>query len=189
MKEMSGADSERDFYAILGADEGASQEEIERRYKRLAVRHHPDRGGDEEEMKSINEAYRTLGNESARNAYDAGRRRTSPSVAFVPVTRSAAAQADAIGGRVVGALMFLFGGVALLLLVRFHFIWFLFPLALLAASLVFAGIMLAHAALVLARENVGARRPARRFVWAQETAFWSIVAASIYAIYLVMSLA
>ena len=185
-------DSERDFYAILGAGQDASQEEIERRYKRLAVRHHPDRGGDEEEMKSINEAYRTLRNEAARDAYDAGRRHrssTPPVPAFVPVTRSASAQADAIGGRVVGALMFLFGGVALLLLVRFHFIWFLFPLALLAASLVFAGIMLAHAALVLARESVGARHPARRFVWAQETAFWSIVAASIYAIYLVMSVA
>ncbi len=67
------ADHKKDYYSILGADETDEASVIERRYKRLAVRHHPDRGGDEEEMKSINEAYRVLGDEDSRRAYDATR--------------------------------------------------------------------------------------------------------------------
>src|SRR3954464_10894656 len=72
---MSRFDSSKDYYSILGADEDASPGEIERLYKRLAVRHHPDRGGDEEEMKSLNEAYRVLGDRTARQVYDVERRK------------------------------------------------------------------------------------------------------------------
>lgn len=39
---------ESDYYAILGVDRNASQEEIKRSYKRLALKHHPDRGGNGE---------------------------------------------------------------------------------------------------------------------------------------------
>lgn len=190
---MSQPDEDRDYYAVLGADEDASQGDIERLYKRLAVRHHPDRGGDEEEMKSVNEAYRTLGNEAARNAYDARRRgrrhraRVHDDAAFSAPRSSPAAQADAVGGRLAGAALFLFAGLSLLLLVRFQYMWFLFPLALLAASLVVVGVLLAHAALSLMRESVAPTHPARRFVWAQETAFWSIVCGGVYGVYLVMS--
>ena len=42
---MSHPDVEKDYYSILGAGETASPDEIERLYKRLAKRHHPDRGG------------------------------------------------------------------------------------------------------------------------------------------------
>ena len=59
-----------DYYAILGARKTASQDEIERLYKRLAMQHHPDRGGNAEVMKAINEAYRVLGNEELRRFYD-----------------------------------------------------------------------------------------------------------------------
>ena len=48
---MSQRDTEKDYYSILGVEATASQDEIERRFKRLALRHHPDRGGDAEEMK------------------------------------------------------------------------------------------------------------------------------------------
>jgi curved DNA-binding protein CbpA len=41
---MSDLDVEKDYYSILGAETTASQDEIERLYKRLAKRHHPDRG-------------------------------------------------------------------------------------------------------------------------------------------------
>src|SRR5437868_15434137 len=93
MKE-SGTD--KDYYSILGAGEGAPREEIERRYKRLAQRHHPDRGGEEEEMKSINEAWRVLGDAAARRDYDPGRARTRPREVYrppAPVPSPAAAPA------------------------------------------------------------------------------------------------
>ena len=58
---MSQFDSSKDYYDILGAEEGASPRDIERLYKRLAARRHPDRGGSEDEMKSLNEARRSQG--------------------------------------------------------------------------------------------------------------------------------
>ena len=41
---VNGVD-ETDYYAILGVTRNASQEEIKKSYKRLALKHHPDRGG------------------------------------------------------------------------------------------------------------------------------------------------
>ena len=57
---MSQFDSNKDYYGVLGVDKHASQVDIERQYKRQASKHHPDRGGNEEQMKSLNEAYRVL---------------------------------------------------------------------------------------------------------------------------------
>ena len=53
---MSEFDSKKNYYEVLGAAEHASRRDIERLYKRLASRHHPDRGGSEDRMKSLNEA-------------------------------------------------------------------------------------------------------------------------------------
>ena len=64
---MSQLDSQKDYYAILGANERTPQGELERLYKRMAARRHPDRGGSEEEMKSLNEAYSVLRNAEARS--------------------------------------------------------------------------------------------------------------------------
>ncbi len=183
---MSHPAAEKNYYAILGADEDADADEIERRYKRLATQHHPDRGGDEEAMKALNEAYQVLGNEASRRAYDAGRGRDFDApVAPIHVTPSA--RADAFGGRVVGALLCLGVGLALLLLVRFHYIWFLWPLGILAAFVALLGVWMAHAALSFARAGFAPGHLARRFVWAQEAAFWSTVAAGAYGVYLLMS--
>jgi curved DNA-binding protein len=49
-------------YQILGLKPGASEEEIKKAYRKLAMKHHPDRGGDEAEFKKIKEAYETLTN-------------------------------------------------------------------------------------------------------------------------------
>ena len=57
---MSQFDSNKDYYGVLGVDKDASQVEIDRQYKREAAKHHPDRGGSEERMKSLNEAYGVL---------------------------------------------------------------------------------------------------------------------------------
>ena len=184
---MSNAQSEKDYYSILGAEDGAAREDIERRYKRLAQAHHPDRGGDEEEMKSINEAWRVLGNESSRQAYDSRRvKRVEAYRAHTP-TSSPSARADIVSGRIVGALLCLVLGLVLLLLVRVHYVLFLWPLAMLAALIVVFGIMMAHGALRFARESSPPKHPARRFVWAQEAAFWSCVCGGIYGVYLLLT--
>jgi curved DNA-binding protein CbpA len=70
--------AERDYYAILGVDETASEEEIKRAYRRLALQHHPDRNpGDrraEERFKQVSEAYAVLMDPGRRRDYDALRR-------------------------------------------------------------------------------------------------------------------
>lgn len=62
--------TKRDYYEVLGISKGASADEIKKAYRRLAVKHHPDRGGDEEKFKEINEAYEVLKEPSKRQRYD-----------------------------------------------------------------------------------------------------------------------
>jgi curved DNA-binding protein CbpA len=181
---MSERGRERDHYTTLGAGRDEAREDIERRYKRLARTHHPDRGGDEEEMKTLNEAWRVLGDGDARRAYDAVRARP-PRLAYrahAPVSTQGA-KADPLSGRIVGALLCLFAGLVLLFLVRAHYVVFLWPLALLAFGIIVFGVLIAHGALTFARETVEPGHFARRFVWAQEVFFWSCVAAGGYGVY------
>ena len=83
---MSEFDTRKDYYAVLGADETTTRSEIERLYKRLAARRHPDKGGTEEEMKSLNEAYRVLKDPHTRNEYDA--KTATPPAKAAPSTHS-----------------------------------------------------------------------------------------------------
>ena len=125
---MSQFDSNKDYYGVLGVDKDASQIEIDRQYKRQAAVHHPDRGGNEERMKSLNEAYGVLKDKSLRHSYDAGRRRPGTPQGFAPVTTPTARDVGALG-HCLSALLCLIAGVFLLLLVRFQWIVFLWPLA------------------------------------------------------------
>ena len=59
-----------DFYKVLGVNENASQDEIKKAYRKLAVEHHPDKGGDENTFKKISEAYDTIGDENKRSQYN-----------------------------------------------------------------------------------------------------------------------
>jgi molecular chaperone DnaJ len=58
------------LYEILGVREDASPDEIKKTYRKLAMEHHPDKGGNEEKFKKISEAYETLGDENKRSQYD-----------------------------------------------------------------------------------------------------------------------
>lgn len=59
-----------DYYEILGVSKSASQEEIKRAYRKLAMKHHPDRGGNHDKFKEINEAYQILSDPQKRTQYD-----------------------------------------------------------------------------------------------------------------------
>ena len=64
----------KDYYEVLGVDKTASDDEIKRAFRKLAVKYHPDRNqGDKEaeaKFKEINEAYQILSDSEKRAKYD-----------------------------------------------------------------------------------------------------------------------
>ena len=60
----------KDYYATLGVAKTASEDEIKQAYRRLASKHHPDKGGDTQKFQEIEEAYRVLSDVEQRRAYD-----------------------------------------------------------------------------------------------------------------------
>lgn len=60
----------KDYYKILGVENNASSDEIKAAFRRAAIKHHPDKGGDAEKFKEVNEAYQALGDEKKRAQYD-----------------------------------------------------------------------------------------------------------------------
>lgn len=61
-----------DYYNILGLQRGASQEDIKKAYRSMAMKHHPDRGGDEKKFKEISQAYDILSNPEKKRMVDSG---------------------------------------------------------------------------------------------------------------------
>ena len=66
--------SKRDYYEVLGVNRDASEEDIKKAYRKLAMKYHPDRNPDnpkaEENFKEAKEAYETLSDGQKRAAYD-----------------------------------------------------------------------------------------------------------------------
>ena len=70
--QQAGAGGQRDteYYDALGLSPDASAAEIKKAYRKAALQEHPDKGGDPEKFKKINEAYAVLSDEQKRAAYD-----------------------------------------------------------------------------------------------------------------------
>ena len=66
--------AKRDYYEVLGVSKSASADEIKKAYRRLAMKHHPDRNKDDEgsggKFKEVKEAYEVLRDSDKRAAYD-----------------------------------------------------------------------------------------------------------------------
>lgn len=61
----------KDYYKTLGVDKNATPDEIKKAFRKLALEHHPDKtGGQDEKFKEINEAYSTLSDTKKRQQYD-----------------------------------------------------------------------------------------------------------------------
>lgn len=66
--------SKRDYYEVLGVNKGATEQELKKAYRKLAMQYHPDRNPDnkeaEDKFKEINEAYEVLSDSQKRSNYD-----------------------------------------------------------------------------------------------------------------------
>src|SRR3982751_4383484 len=63
--------TKRDYYEVLGVGKSASADEIKKAFRKLAVKHHPDKeGGDEAKFKEAAEAYEVLSNTEKKQRYD-----------------------------------------------------------------------------------------------------------------------
>jgi len=180
---------------VLGVRRDASAEEIDRAFRIAARKRHPDGGGSEDEMKSLNEAHDVLSDGETRKAYDQERRpapRTPVSSAgFDP---EAASKAGTLGipvsdpdfaGLVMGAIACFGLGVPLLLLVEMQWMFFLWPLRVMSLGALGVGLYMSHSALAIKLRRLKKVRPkdSRNLIILRELLFW-LIASSLIALLL-----
>ena len=61
-----------DYYSTLGLQRNASEDDIKKAYRKMAMKHHPDRGGDEKQFKQVSEAYEILSDPQKKQMVDMG---------------------------------------------------------------------------------------------------------------------
>ena len=61
-----------DYYSTLGLQRNASEDDIKKAYRKMAMKHHPDRGGDEKAFKQVSEAYEILSDPQKKQMVDMG---------------------------------------------------------------------------------------------------------------------
>jgi molecular chaperone DnaJ len=60
----------KDYYSVLGVDKKATPDDIKKAFRKLAHKHHPDKGGSDDTFKEITEAYSVLSDDKKRREYD-----------------------------------------------------------------------------------------------------------------------
>ncbi|HJQ67915.1 MAG TPA: DnaJ domain-containing protein [Blastocatellia bacterium] len=184
---MKKYDAKKDYYEVLGVSEEATEEEIDKAYRSFARSRHPDGGGSEEAMKSLNEARDILRDAETRKAYDAERRPPrityGTSAAYDPEAASRAGTLkipvadEDMAGLVMGAATCFVIGLPLLLLIEFQWVFFLWPLRILSLGALVFGIYMAHSALSLMNRQMKKKKPGawRAGFFAREALFWVII--------------
>ena len=194
-------DARKDYYSVLGVSEDASKEELDRAFRSQARKRHPDGGGSEEEMKTLNEAHDILSDAETRKAYDAERKPNhisyGSSAAFDP---DAASRAGTMGipvkdvdlaGLVLGAATAFAVGIPLLLLVEMQWMFFLWPLRIMSLGGLFFGVLMAHSALRVKHRNMKKTNPgySRKLFVLHEVVFWlmaiALIGSLILALYVI----
>jgi len=104
--------AKRDYYTVLGLNRDASDEDIKKAYRKLAMKHHPDRNPEdksaEEKFKEAKEAYEVLSDVKKRGAYDQfGHAGVDPSAGF----GAAGARGFGAGGEGFGGFADAFGDI------------------------------------------------------------------------------
>jgi len=195
---MNKVESSRNYYNLLGVDEDASQEDIDRAYRAQARTRHPDSGGSEEDMKLLNEAHDTLGDPDRRREYDMERRPARPfigsSAAFDPdaASRAGTLEVPVAGSDVTGLLIFAgacFGvGVPLLLLVEAQWVFFLWPLRVLTLGALFLGVFILSSALRAKQRYMLEENPAYPIYMLrlQRVGFWLLALGALAAIFFML---
>ena len=62
--------AKRDYYEVLGIDKKASESDVKKAFRKLSLKYHPDKGGDDKKFHAIKEAYEVLAYKEKRNNYD-----------------------------------------------------------------------------------------------------------------------
>lgn len=185
---MNKFDADKDYYKLLGVTADATQDEIDKAYRNEARQRHPDSGGSEEDMKSLNEARDVLGNLETRNAYDQAR--MPPRVEYgssMAFDAEAAARQGTLkipvssgdlAGLIMGALACFGLGLPLLALIETQWVFFLWPLRLMAIGALIVGVFMAHSAMRLKHRQMIEDDPlcSRVGFIFHEIAFWTLAA-------------
>ena len=66
----SGGAADREYYDLLGVEPGCSEADLKKAWRKTSLQSHPDRGGDAEHFKKLNEAYQVLSDPQKRQLYD-----------------------------------------------------------------------------------------------------------------------
>lgn len=179
-------DARRDYYRVLGVKEDASKDDVDRAYRTEARKRHPDGGGSDEQMKSLNEAHDILSDPETRRAYDAERRPKREAYRLTPAFDPEAApragtlkipvkDAD-LAGLLMGAAACFGVGIPLLLLVEMQWVFFLWPLRIMSLGAIVLGVFMSHSALALKRRRLKSDRPdyPSGVLVLQEFLFWVV---------------